>query len=85
MAQSLLRHPDGATDMELAELFQESERLWAENERVRRRLDDLLREARRSLGQHPDHQAAAREAETPDERRDRASKQDAAPEAEFGD
>lgn len=36
--------------MELAELFQQSERLWAENERVRRRLGDMLRDARRSLG-----------------------------------
>jgi hypothetical protein len=43
--------------MELAELFQQSERLWAENERVRRRLGDVLREARRNDG--PSEQNAA--------------------------
>lgn len=67
--------------MDLAELFQQSERLWAENERVRRRLDDVLRAARRSLGQHPEHQAAAREAETLGKRRDGANMQEAAGEA----
>jgi hypothetical protein len=71
--------------MELAELFQQSERLWAENERVRRRLGDVLREARQSLGQHPDHEAAALEAETTDRRNDGPSEQNAAPKPDSGD
>jgi hypothetical protein len=71
--------------MELAELFQQSERLWAENERVRRRLGDMLREARRSLGQHPDHEAATREADASDKRNDGASEQNAAPKPDSGE
>lgn len=71
--------------MDLAELFQQSERLWAENERVRRRLDDVLRAARRSLGEHPDTQDAAREAEASDKRRDDGQQREAAGEANASD
>lgn len=68
--------------MDLADLFQQSERLWAENERVRRRLNETLRQARRSLGQHPGFPAAEWEPEISARRDDGARKQEAAPEAD---
>lgn len=71
--------------MDLADLFQQSERLWAENERVRRRLDDVLREARRSLGQQLDHQTAAPEFDGSARNRGDAFRQVAPSKAEFGD
>jgi hypothetical protein len=73
--------------VDLADLFQQSERLWAENERVRRRLDDVLREARRSLGQHPDHQAAAPDPALDGSGQDRGNpcRQDASLKADHGD
>jgi len=87
MARSLLWHPRGAIDMELADLFQQSERLWAENERVRQRLDETLRQARRSLGQQPDQQSAARgaktrEVPTSDQQPDEGHRPDGASEAD---
>ncbi len=52
--------------MDLADLFQQSERLWAENERVRCRLTETLRQAQRSLSQQAGQRDAAPRGETSD-------------------
>lgn len=70
--------------MDLADLFQQSERLWAENERVRRKLNETLQQAWRSLSQQPDHQAVAREAEPVDERQDDGKRPKASSGADSG-
>ena len=71
--------------MDLADLFQKSKRLWTENERVRRRLDDVLREARRSLGQQPDHLTVAPEFDGSIQELGGSNEQNAPPHAESGD
>jgi hypothetical protein len=63
--------------MDLADLFQQSERLWAENERVRLRLNETLRQAQRSFSQQAGPQDAAPRVETSDPRSDDAGLHDA--------